>query len=153
EPKDTPGFDESGVGIDRREELIPIDEINTEAIKDAIRYIGIYPTEAELSGIISEMTGDDSNSVNFVQFRRVVLGIIVLDKIPRDSEEDLMTAFKALDPEGNGYITSESFKLILTANDERLDQPEVAEMLDLFVGADGRIDIERMVHELAELPY
>ena len=52
--------------------------------------------------------------VKYEKFEPVVVKAIEDNEIPTDSEEDIIRAFRALDTDSKGYLTSEELREMLT---------------------------------------
>ena len=115
-----------------------------------VRALGLNPKESQLDKMIREMESDQSTG--YVKFKRdpvkpgdtveeprrffeLMLDILLTyeyngELIIRDSEETILRAFEALDPEKKGYIDSEYLKELMTTRGERFTNEEVLEMLN-----------------------
>lgn len=89
-----------------------------EEVPTAMRYLGLFPTEREISGkILLELREEDEEDQGFVYYPRFESKMLEYFKnqlYERDSEDILQSAFAALDPERKGYISSSYMKEILT---------------------------------------
>merc|ERR1719316_1357238 len=95
--------DALGVNPTENNDIADVREVGT-----IMRSLGVNPTEKELHGMLAQMEEDEPTGfVKYEKFEPVVLKCITDNEIPTDSEEDLIRAFKALDTEGKGYLTTE----------------------------------------------
>ena len=60
-----------------------------------------------------------------------------------DYESELREAFKVFDRDGNGYISSQELRYVMTNMGEKLTEQEVEEMIkNGDIDGDGQLDIE-----------
>merc|ERR1711912_14712 len=71
-----------------------------------MRSLGVNPTEKELHGMLAL------------------------------NEEDIIRAFRALDTDGKGYLTTEELRELMTKNEEHFSSDEISEMITFAVDAD-----------------
>eukprot|EP01064_Diplonema_japonicum_P009590 TRINITY_DN17062_c0_g1_i1.p1 TRINITY_DN17062_c0_g1~~TRINITY_DN17062_c0_g1_i1.p1 ORF type:complete len:213 (+),score=51.39 TRINITY_DN17062_c0_g1_i1:70-639(+) len=115
-----------------------------------VRALGLNPKEKQLDEMIREIETDQSTG--FVKFQRdpvpageksteprrffeLMLDVLLTHEyqgelLIRDTEESILKAFEALDPEGKGYIDSEYLKELMVTRGERFTNEEVLEMLN-----------------------
>merc|ERR1711998_395163 len=99
-----------------------------------MRSLGVNPTEKELHGMLAQMEEDEPTGfVKYEKFEPVVVKAIEDNEIPTDSEEDIIRAFRALDTDGKGYLTTEELRDLLTKNEEHFSADEISEMLAFAV--------------------
>merc|ERR1711871_1536423 len=102
-----------------------------------MRSLGVNPTEKELHGMLAEMEEDEPTGfVKYEKFEPVVVKAIEDNKIPTDSEEDIIRAFRALDTDGKGYLTTEELRDMMTKNEEHFSSDEISEMIAFAVDPD-----------------
>merc|ERR1712224_872430 len=85
-----------------------------------IRALGLNPTHEDADRLLEEMRGDDPSSfVKRDKFAAVMLRVLKSQslkdsEVPKDSEETILRAFQALDPEGRGFIGPEALREFMT---------------------------------------
>merc|ERR1712139_763002 len=80
-----------------------------------MRSLGVNPTEKELHGMLAQMEEDEPTGfVKYEKFEPVVVKAIEESEIPTDTEEDIIRAFRALDIENKGYLTTEELRELMT---------------------------------------
>ena len=64
-----------------------------------------------------------------------------------DSEEELKQAFKVFDKDGNGYISPQELKHVMTNLGEKLSDEEIEEMIkEADLDGDGQVNYDGMVN-------
>jgi len=89
-----------------------------DEVPTIIRYLGGFPSEAQLSNvIIPEMQEDEpTNYVHYDKFEKFMLNAIISEEFEPDDMETLLAAFRFFDQEGRGYIEIDVMKKILKEN-------------------------------------
>jgi calmodulin len=97
-----------------RKRTVPKEEVGT-----IMRYLGAYPSEEELLNDILPNLSDDEETavVKLEQFETFMLRVMMDRMYEPDSEEMILQAFKALDPENRGYIDEHTMHELLTENE------------------------------------
>lgn len=101
-----------------------------------VRAMGLNPTEADLVEIVEAV--EEAEAVGFVKLaklRTLILDVLMTSQLNgrlmvRDTEDTIVRAFRALDADGKGYVTSEELKRLMTETGEKLTAEEVIEMLN-----------------------
>merc|ERR1719305_296282 len=90
-----------------------------------MRSLGVNPTEKELHGMLAQMEEDEPTGfVKYEKFEPVVVKAIEDNEIPIDTEEDVIRAFRALDIDNKGYLTTEELRDMMTKNEEHFSADE-----------------------------
>ncbi|KAL3875246.1 hypothetical protein ACJMK2_038170, partial [Sinanodonta woodiana] len=113
--------------------------VSTKELGTVMRSLGQNPTSEQLENIIRMVDADGNGTIDFDEFC-----VIMSQKMNgTQSENDVLEAFKVFDPEGNGYITSEHLRFIMTTKGERMTEDEVDEMIkDADADGDGCIEYD-----------
>lgn len=83
-----------------------------------------------------------SGSIKFPDF----LNLMVRKMRETDTEEELIEAFQVFDREGNGLITAQELRHVMTNLGEKLSAEEADEMIrEADVDGDGQINYEEFV--------
>ncbi|GIX65706.1 calmodulin, putative [Babesia caballi] len=116
--------------------------ITTKELGTVMRSLGQNPTEAELSDMINDIDTSGSGAIDFPEFL-----ILMARKMKEgDTEEELVQAFKVFDRDGNGFISAQELRHVMTNLGEKLTNEEVEEMLrEADVDGDGKINYEEFV--------
>ncbi len=65
---------------------------------------------------------------------------------PKMSEEEIRTQFRALDKDGNGLVSAEEIREVLTSLGDKLSDEEVDEMIrDVDQDGDGQVNFEEFL--------
>merc|ERR1739845_9178 len=118
-------FDEDGEGIIRMQDFGVI-----------MRSLSANPTEAALADMINEVDAHHNGVIDFSAFL-CLMGRTMQDT---DTEEDMLEAFKAFDPNNTGYVSTADFTHAMTSLDENLTAEEIHEIVnEPGTVIDGRI--------------
>eukprot|EP00298_Acanthocystis_sp_HF-20_P016902 c21621_g3_i2.p1 GENE.c21621_g3_i2~~c21621_g3_i2.p1 ORF type:complete len:167 (-),score=68.94 c21621_g3_i2:20-469(-) len=119
--------------------------ISTKDLGTVMRSLGASPTEAEVQEMIKKVDTDGSGKVEFTDF----LGLMAQKLKEKDSEEDVVNAFRVFDKEGNGLVSAAELRHVLTNLGEKLTEEEVDTMLkEADIDADGNINYEQFTKVL-----
>lgn len=130
-------FDRDGSG------LIP-----TRVLGTIMRSLGICPTETEIADIIKEADPQKTGFINFENFYKVVS----IKSRNTDCVDEIIEAFRVFDREGNGIITADELKHIMTSLGEKMTEDEADEMVrEADIYGNGEIKYEEFVRVLAAL--
>ncbi|EDO05489.1 EF hand calmodulin family protein [Babesia bovis T2Bo] len=116
--------------------------ITTKELGTVMRSLGQNPTEAELADMINDIDTSGTGAIDFPEFL-----ILMARKMKEgDTEEELVQAFKVFDRDGNGFISAQELRHVMTNLGEKLTNEEVEEMLrEADVDGDGKINYEEFV--------
>jgi len=120
-------------------------KILVSEIGTVIRALGKAPLQSEVDAMEDEVQGELVDYPTFVKFfqRRM--------KKPRDLEEDMRKAFKAMDIQGNGTITTAELGVLLGTLGEPLPSVDVESLLRvLVVDSEGTLSYEELVDLLVK---
>lgn len=107
-----------------------------------MRSLGQNPTEAQLHEMIREVDSNNSGNISFDEF----LKLMVSKLIKSECDEDLIEAFQVFDREGNGLISAQELRHVMTNLGEKLTPEEADEMIrEADVDGDGQINYEEFV--------
>lgn len=104
-----------------------------------MRSLGQTPSDAEVQDILNEVDVDNSGSISFDEFVKMMAHKVA----PMDSDTELKEAFKVFDRDGSGTISAEELKEVMMRIGEDLSQDEINAMIEQAdVNKDGTIDCE-----------
>ncbi|KAK8388297.1 hypothetical protein O3P69_020357 [Scylla paramamosain] len=123
-----------------RRDGIPISELG-----NALRSLGINPTNAEIKSIVAEI--GSPTSVDYEMF----MTVLNKDFPPADSPDEIREAFGVFDKDGNGHISATELKHVLMTMGEKLSQDEVDIMIrEADIDGDGHIHYEQFVRMMTQ---
>jgi calmodulin len=116
--------------------------ITVKELGDVMRALGANPTQTELQEMINEVDSNGSGKIEFKEF----LELFAKKMKDPDTEEDLIEAFKIFDKDGNGVISAQELRHVMTTLGERLTEEEADEMIrEADIDGDGYINYHEFV--------
>ncbi|KAL7010711.1 hypothetical protein ACKWTF_016848 [Chironomus riparius] len=100
-------------------------KITMRELGSVMRALGHNPTEAEILTIINSVDTDQSGSIDFQEFCK----LMSTKMREMDTEEDIIDAFRVFDVEGKGHITAYDLRHVMTNLGEKLTDEEVNAMI------------------------
>lgn len=96
-----------------------------------LRFLGAFPTEEELvSDILPQLIQDgDALHISYPPFEKLMLQIFADQLYEPDSEEVLLQAFRALDPEGKNYVEEDVMRDALMEGEYGFNEKEIEAFL------------------------
>jgi calmodulin len=98
--------------------------------------LDLNPTEQQTIGIVEAVEEDEARGyVRFSKLEPLLMEVLRTKQfngqlLIRDSEERILAAFQALDPERKGYIESDTLRQLLMTSGERFSQQEADDMCE-----------------------
>jgi len=83
--------------------------ITTEELGAVMRSLGCNPTETELQVMIEGVDADGSGTIDFAEF------LVMMARKNIDQEEEMKQAFMVFDKNGDGNISAEELKQVMTS--------------------------------------
>ncbi|XP_012269576.2 troponin C, isoallergen Bla g 6.0101-like [Athalia rosae] len=114
--------------------------ISTDMIGTILAMLGHELDDATLNELIAELDIDGTGELQFEEFCMLASRFIVEEDTEAIAAE-LREAFLLYDREGNGYITTDVFRDILSELDDNLTEEELDMMID-EIDADGSGTVE-----------
>ena len=121
-------FDEDGDG-----------EITEEDLGKLLAALGDMATETQVHALFLEVDEDGGGSIDFDEFM-----VMMADRMKeRDTEEEVIEAFKVFDADASGYITADELRRILMDIGEDVSEEEMNQLiLEADLDGNGRIDYD-----------
>ena len=117
-------------------------KITTKELGTVMRSLGSNPTEAELQDLISEVDTDRSGTIDFPEFLTVMAGTMNNSY----NEKEIREAFRAIDRDGNGFISVAELRHTMTKLDEKISDEEVDEIIkEADLDKDGQVNYEEFL--------
>merc|ERR1712026_127111 len=102
------------------------DYLSADDLGEIMRAMGFRPTEEELVDLVNEIDEDGSGQIEFAEFCQLCATFLVEDPDIETMKKELKDAFRIYDKEGQGFITTETLRgliseLLAPLTDEELD--------------------------------
>lgn len=91
-------------------------QVIEEEAPTIMRYLGIFPPERELvRDILPTMREDDlGKTITYERFEAKIIQLAQSGQYEPSTEEQLLRAFRILDPDGHGYVEAQFLRELLT---------------------------------------
>ena len=122
--------------------------ISTSDLGTAMRALELDLSEEELRVLIADVDSEGNGTLDLNEF----LGIMGNYKSPKkETEADLLEAFKVFDKDGSGAITADEFEHILTNLGETLSKEELEEIFfEAGIDHDGKVEYKDFVKTILQ---
>lgn len=108
-------------------------------MKRVLQALNIKASDSEVQQLLTQMDSDNSGEVDFHEFKKV-MGASFFKKY---SKQELQSAFRKFDADGNGYITSSELNHILSRMGRHLSRHDIEAMVkSLDSSGDGKISFD-----------
>ncbi|KAM9817635.1 dynein regulatory complex protein 8-like [Neosynchiropus ocellatus] len=130
-------------------DILSNNTVDVREIDTIIYSLGCFPCQADVHKFINEIDDNHTGYVSLETFLPAMTKVLVENKFPPISDEDLLQAFQVLDEEKKGYLEPDELKKWITLEGEPFSQDEVDEMLTAFCDHDKNlIYYEDIVNQL-----
>ena len=119
--------------------------IDANELAICMRSLGQSPTQAEIVDMANEIDADGDGMIDFYEF------VMLMSRQMRDvdSKEAIVEAFKIFDLDGDGFITHDELRHMMTGMGEKLTHSEVDEIIkQADQDGDGKINLEEFTRML-----
>lgn len=118
--------------------------ISVDEIYRVMKNMGMDMTKDEIKSMIADLDEDGSGEIDFEEFITFMQRTQVNEEI--SEEEEVIRAFQTFDKDGNGYLTCDEFKYILTNLGDKFAEDEVMEIFkEADLNHDGKIEYREFV--------
>ncbi|KAJ1645557.1 hypothetical protein LPJ64_002847 [Coemansia asiatica] len=116
--------------------------ISKEELESAMKTILGDKVEINAEELIKAVDKDGDGEIDFVEFTTLMAQYYNTSS----EEEELREAFKVFDKNGDGFISADELRQVMTSLGERLTDAEVDEMIkEADADGDGKINYEEFV--------
>mmetsp|Transcript_10092 Transcript_10092/g.15091 ORF Transcript_10092/g.15091 Transcript_10092/m.15091 type:complete len:151 (+) Transcript_10092:40-492(+) len=123
----------------------PLDmNIPTNLLGSALRALKLNPLEKEISQFKTEFDPSGSGVLSEEQLKTIYFR----KKKDPDTYEELIQAFRLLDKEGEGLISTQEFRYYMVRMGEQMPEDEVDDLVKQADNASGKVDIEKFAKYL-----
>lgn len=113
--------------------------ISRSELRKVLHALNIKVSEAQVTGLMSQMDSDNSGEIDFNEFKAVM----AVSFFKKPSRDDLKKAFEKFDKDGNGYISSQELSDILARMGRHLSKTDVEAIISsLDSSGDGKISFQ-----------
>merc|ERR1711962_1383002 len=119
------------------------DFLSADDLGEIIRAMGFRPTEEELKDLLHEIDEDGSGEIEFGEFCQLGATFLVEDPDMETMKKELKDAFRVYDKEGQGFITTETLRGLITELLAPLTDEEVEGIIEeLDEDGSGSMDFD-----------
>merc|ERR1711913_135225 len=90
------------------------DYLSADDLGEIMRAMGFRPTEEELVDLVNEIDEDGSGEIEFGEFCQLCATFLVEDPDVETLKRELNDAFRIYDKEGQGFITTETLRGLIS---------------------------------------
>ncbi|XP_035715989.1 calmodulin-A-like [Folsomia candida] len=113
--------------------------ISTKELGMVMRSMGKFPSAAELEQMINEVDGDGSGTIDFQEF----LSMMKHNQGSRDEKMEVHESFRAIDKNGDGFITVGELRQVMANIGENASYEEIQEMVKVAdLDGNGKVNFD-----------
>merc|ERR1711970_1671896 len=117
--------------------------LSADDLGEIMRAMGFRPTEEELADLLHEVDEDGSGEIEFGEFCQLCATLLVEDPDMETMKKELKDAFRVYDKEGQGFITTETLRGLISELLAPLTDEELEGILDeLDEDGSGSMDFD-----------
>merc|ERR1712207_119768 len=129
------------------------DFLSADDLDEILRAMGFRPTKEELLDILAEIDEDGSGEIEFAEFCQLCAKFLVEDPDIETMKRELKDAFRIYDKEGNGFITTETLRGLISELLSPLTEEELEGILEeLDEDGSGSMDFDEFCEMMMTKP-
>merc|ERR1712077_32152 len=130
-----------------------VEFLSADDLGEIMRAMGFRPTEEELKDLLAEIDEDGSGEIEFAEFCQLCATFLVEDPDMETMKRELKDAFRIYDKEGNGYITTETLRGLISELLAPLTEEELEGILEeLDEDGSGSMDFDEFCEMMMTKP-
>merc|ERR1712223_1617331 len=119
------------------------DFLSADDLDDILRAMGFRPSKEELKEILEEIDEDGSGEIEFAEFCQLCAKSLVEDPDIETLKRELKAAFRIYDKNGEGFITMDTLRGLISELLQPLSQEELDGIIDeLDEDGSGTMDFD-----------
>merc|ERR1712076_96435 len=129
------------------------DFLSADDLDEILRAMGFRPTKEELMDILAEIDEDGSGEIEFAEFCQLCAKFLVEDPDIDTMKRDLKDAFRIYDKEGQGFITMDPLRALITELLSPLTEEELDGIIaELDEDGSGTMDFDEFCEMMMSAP-
>merc|ERR1739838_571081 len=130
-----------------------VDFLSADDLGEIMRAMGFRPTEEELKDLLAEIDEDGSGEIEFAEFCQLCATFLAEDPDMETMKRELKDAFRIYDKEGNGFITTETLRGLISELLAPLTEEELEGILEeLDEDGSGSMDFDEFCEMMMTKP-
>lgn len=124
--------------------------LDTTETANLLRLLGCNPTDEEVDEVMLKADVDESNALEFDEFKALVVPVI--QKAITDMREEFEKAFNEFDKDGSGKLDKEELREALkTKGSNKMTDEEFDELVEeIDTDGDGKLDKDELMKRFCE---
>merc|ERR1712114_167349 len=127
--------------------------LSADDLDDILRGMGFRPSKEELKAILEEIDEDGSGEIEFAEFCQLCAKFLVEDPDIETLKRELKAAFRIYDKNGEGFITMDTLRGLISELLKPLSQQELDGIIDeLDEDGSGTMDFDEFCEMMMSTP-